>query len=313
MDLELRVVQRRIIADGIVELTLARPDGGVLPPWDAGAHIDLELGDLVRQYSLTGLAATDDRWTVSILLEPDGRGGSRYAHTFVAEGGSVRVSLPRNHFRLDTDAPAVLFVAGGIGITPLLPMIVALERAGTPWGLFYCGRSRTSMAYLDELAKFGDRVRIRPDDEYGIPDLAALVSATDPATVVHSCGPEGMLSALESCCADPAHTRTLRLERFVPKPVERDQPDAAFDVEFARSGITLTVAADRSILEAAEEAGIDILSSCGEGTCGTCETSVLDGVPDHRDSVLTDDERASGATMMPCVSRAKGTRLVLDA
>jgi len=313
MDLELRVVQRRLIADGIVELGLERSGGGALPGWAPGAHIDLELGDLVRQYSLTGFGDTESRWTVSILLEPDSRGGSEYAHAAIAEGDTVRVSLPRNHFALGMDAPSVQFVAGGIGITPLLPMITELEKAGTPWRLFYCGRSRTSMAYLDELAAFGDRVRIRPDDEFGLPDLGALLAGTAADTVVYSCGPEGLLSALEGHCADPAHPRALRLERFAPKVVERDEPDGEFEVEFATSGITVTVAADRSILEVAEEAGIDLLSSCAEGTCGTCETPVLAGVVDHRDSVLSDEERESDTTIMPCVSRALCARLVLDA
>jgi ferredoxin-NADP reductase len=312
MDLELRVDQRWTVADGIVELTLVHPDGGALPRWEAGAHIDVRLGDLLRQYSLTGLEARDDRWRVSILREPDSRGGSRYAHDCLREGATVRVSLPRNHFRLDAQAPRVLFVAGGIGITPILPMITHLEAAGTPWSLFYCGRSRTSMAYLDELAKLGDRVSIRPDDEFGIPDLGGVVSETDPDTVVYSCGPEGLLSALEICCAHPTHTRTLRVERFVPKVVELTAPDHEFEVEFAQSGVTVTVPAGRSILEVADETGVDIISSCSEGTCGTCETPVLEGVPDHRDSVLTAEEQQSCSTMMPCVSRAKSPRLVLD-
>ncbi|MFC9555205.1 PDR/VanB family oxidoreductase [Rhodococcus sp. NPDC056960] len=312
MDLELRVDQRCTVADGIIELTLVRPDGDVLPPWEAGAHIDLELGDLLRQYSLTGLEARDDRWRVSILREPDSRGGSRYAHDSLQEGATVHVSVPRNHFRLDAKAPQVLFVAGGIGITPILPMIAQLEAAGTPWSLFYCGRSRTSMAYLDELAKLGDRVSIRPDDEFGIPDLDSVVSATDADAVVYSCGPEGLLSALEICCAHPIHTRTLHVERFVPKVVELTEPNHDFEVEFAQSGVTVTVPAGRSILEVADETGVDIISSCSEGTCGTCETPVLEGVPDHRDSVLTTEEQASCTTMMPCVSRAKSPRLVLD-
>ncbi|MGX7732694.1 PDR/VanB family oxidoreductase [Rhodococcus sp. 2H158] len=312
MDLELHVFQRRSVADGIVELTLVHPDGCALPRWDAGAHVDLELGGMLRQYSLTGLEIRDDRWVVSILRERDGRGGSRYAHERLPERSSVRVSLPRNHFGLEPEAPRVLFVAGGIGITPILPMIRQLEAAGTPWDLFYCGRSRTSMAYLDELAKFGDRVLIRPDDEFGIPDLGLLVAETAIDTVVYSCGPESMLSALETCCAEAAPPRRLRVERFVPKLVEPTEPDHGFEVEFAQSGVTVTVPVGRSILEVAGEYGVDIISSCSEGTCGTCETPVLEGVPDHRDSVLTQEEQASCATMMPCVSRARSARLVLD-
>lgn len=311
MDLELHVAQKRTIADQIVELTLTRPDGGTLPEWTPGAHIDLRLGDLVRQYSLTGLEARPDRWVVSVLREPAGRGGSQYVHDFLAEGASIGASLPRNHFPLRSDADNILFIAGGIGITPMLPMISQLEQQARTWNLIYCGRSRTSMAYLDELAKFGDRVVVRPDDEYGVPDLAGLIRPTAPDTVVYSCGPEGMLSTLETVCADPAHSRTLVLERFVPKEYDTEG-DTAFEVEFAQSGVTVTVPADRSILEVAEEAGIDILSSCSEGTCGTCESPVLEGIPEHRDSVLTEEERASNATMMPCVSRCRTPRLVLD-
>ncbi|MGV0835118.1 PDR/VanB family oxidoreductase [Mycolicibacterium thermoresistibile] len=311
MDLELHVVQKRTIADQIVELVLADPNGGALPEWTPGAHIDLQLGDQVRQYSLTGLEASPDRWVVCVLREPNSRGGSKFVHDQVAEGSSIWVSLPRNHFPLRTDAEHILFVAGGIGVTPMLPMISELEQAERSWSLVYCGRSRTSMAYLDELAKFGDRVMVRPDDEYGAPSLVDLIEPTAPDTVVYTCGPEGMLSALETICADPAHPRTLVLERFVPKVYDTDG-DSAFEVEFAQSGVTVTVPADRSILEVAEEVGVDILMSCSEGTCGTCESPVLEGIPEHRDSVLTEEERESGTTLMPCVSRARSARLVLD-
>lgn len=313
MDLELRVVRRRAAADEIVELTLAPPDGGPLPGWEPGAHIDLEVGDVVRQYSLTGLDATADRWTVSVLREQHGRGGSRYVHERVVQGVTVRASTPRNHFELKAGTSSVLFVAGGIGITPVLPMIAQLERDGRDWNLFYCGRSRQSMAYCDELARFGDRVTFWADDERGVPDLATLVAKTDTETVVYACGPGGLLAALETVCACPENKRVLRVEHFVPKESAAEGACHEFEVEFAQSGVTATVPADRSILAVAEELGVDILSSCAEGTCGTCETPVLGGTPDHRDSVLSEEERAGCATIMPCVSRALSARLTLDA
>ncbi|MFF0816890.1 PDR/VanB family oxidoreductase [Rhodococcus sp. NPDC003318] len=313
MDLELSVVRRRAVADQIVELTLAPAGGGALPEWEPGAHIDLELGDLVRQYSLTGLDHVADRWTVSILREQDGRGGSCYVHDRIVQGSAVRVSAPRNHFALTAGSNSVLFVAGGIGITPILPMITQLESDGREWNLFYCGRSRQSMAYRDELARFGERVTFWADDERGVPDLATLVAKTDTETVVYACGPGGLLTALETVCASKENERILRLEHFVPKESAAEGPSHEFEVEFAQSGVTATVPADRSILAVAEELGVDILSSCAEGTCGTCETPVLAGTPDHRDSVLTDEERAGCATIMPCVSRALSARLTLDA
>ncbi|TQC43990.1 oxidoreductase [Rhodococcus sp. WS4] len=313
MNLDLRVVERRTVADGIVELALEADSGDALPRWEPGSHIDLHVGNgLIRQYSLTGFGVADTRWVISVLREPNSRGGSVSVHDSLAEQSSVTVSAPRNHFPL-AEGVAVQFVAGGIGITPLIPMIMQLEREGRDWKLFYAGRSRASMAYLDELAQFGDRVQIWPDDERGMPDIEQLVTATDPQTIIYSCGPEGLLATLEDVCAAGPVKRTLRTERFVAKEIELDGPDHDIDVEFAQSGITVTVPADRTILSVAEENGIDILSSCNEGTCGTCETPVLEGIPDHRDSVLTDDERECGQTMMLCVSRARSVSLRLDA
>ncbi|WP_232622191.1 PDR/VanB family oxidoreductase [Rhodococcus rhodochrous] len=230
----------------------------------------------------------------------------------MTEGSRVVVSGPRNHFPFDPAEDAVLFIAGGIGITPLLPMIACADERGVDWQLVYLGRSRTGMAYTDALAKYGDRVRIRPDDEYGISDVAALIRDTDPGTEVYTCGPESLLCAVESVCAAPETRRSLKLERFVPKVIDTDGPDREFEVEFAQSGVTAIVPADRSILQVAEDVGVDIISSCSEGTCGTCETPVLDGTPEHRDSVLTTEEQESGTTIMPCVSRCRSARLVLD-
>lgn len=298
---ELVVAGKVPVAAGVVALTLRHPGGDLLPEWTPGAHVSLDLGQgLVRQYSLCGDPADRSAWRIAVLREEAGRGGSAYVHDVLAVGDKVPVSAPRNNFAL-VGADSYLFVAGGIGITPLLPMIACADRRGADWRLTYGGRTRASMAFLDELAAYGDRVLVRPQDETGLLDLSEL----DGAPTVYCCGPEPLLAAVEARC--PAGT--LHVERFTG--VTAGEGDE-FEVVLDRSGRTLTVPAGRSILEVVEEAGIAVLSSCREGTCGTCETEVRAGVPDHRDVLLTPDERAAGETMMICVSRARGGKLVLD-
>ncbi|QFG21286.1 PDR/VanB family oxidoreductase [Actinomadura sp. WMMB 499] len=308
---ELRVASKSPAADGVVALTLARADGGRLPDWAPGAHIDLVLPNgMTRQYSLCG-----DRWDarayrIGVLREPDGRGGSAFVHDELDAGDVVAVGGPRNNFRL-APAERYLFIAGGIGITPLLPMIVQADMLGVEWRLLYGGRTRSSMAFLDELAVHGDRVTIVPQDEGGVLDVAAWLPEDLDGAKVYCCGPKGLLDAVEAHCAGlPAGT--LRTERFLAADTGPRTGDHAFDVELRRSGRTVTVGPDRSLLQALGEAGLHVLSSCRQGVCGTCETTVLDGVPDHRDSLLDDAERAAGDCMFVCVSRSVGPRLVLD-
>lgn len=308
------VATRTRVADGVVSLTLRRPDGGALPSWAPGAHIDVLLegahGELIRSYSLCGNPAERDVWRIAVLREPQGRGGSAYVHDRLPEGAALRVRGPRNNFPL-RPAARHLFVAGGVGITPILPMVEAAEAAGADWRLLYGGRTRASMAFLDRLEPHGDRVLVRPQDEYGLLDLAAFLGAPEEDTLVHACGPEPLLLAVrKSCAVWPAGT--LGVERFAPARPADAGPAGAFELELARSGLTLTVPPDRSVLETVEAAGVDVDSSCREGTCGTCETDVLDGTPDHRDSLLTEEERACGETMLICVSRSRGPRLILD-
>jgi ferredoxin-NADP reductase len=239
-----------------------------------------------------------------VLREPGGRGGSAYVHDTLLAGDRVRVDGPRNHFAL-VDAERYLFIAGGIGITPILPMLARATTTGRDWQLVYGGRTRASMAFTEELSRHGDRVTFRPQDEHGLLDLPTLLAAAEPGTAVYCCGPEPLLAAVEALA--PAD---LHVERFTARLEEG--PRTAFEVELAGSGRVLPVPADRSILEVVEEAGVPVLSSCREGTCGTCETGVLGGEPDHRDSVLTADERLENEVMMLCVSRACTPRLVLD-
>jgi ferredoxin-NADP reductase len=311
-DLDLVVADREEVADGVVRLTLRHPDGAPLPEWRPGAHVDLVLGDgLVRQYSLCGDLADRHSWQVGVLREPAGRGGSEYIHTSVHAGSAIHVRGPRNNFPLAMSGE-YLFIAGGIGITPMLPMVAEAEAAGSDWQLFYCGRARTSMAFQDDLvARYGDRVTVNPSDECGRLDLQALLGTPPPGTLVYSCGPGSLIAAVEEqCAAWPAGS--LHVERFSPKAMEEPFLQGPFEVELAQTGTVVEVPPDKSILAAVSEAGVYVMSSCAEGTCGTCETDVLEGEVDHRDSILSPEERAAGETMMICVSRARCPRLVLD-
>ncbi len=308
MNAEVVINARHDLATGVVGLDLAPLHDAPLPEWTPGAHIDLHLpGGLVRQYSLCGDPADRGRWRIAVLREPDSRGGSACVHDKLAVGDELTVAGPRNHFPL-VAADDYLFIAGGIGSTPILPMAVAAERAGRRWRLVYGGRTRAAMAFRDELARYGERVLLRPQGEYGLLDLDVALNGIGPGTAVYCCGPEALLQAVEARC--PAGL--LHVERFAPKEPEPDAVDAEFEVALASSGRVVPVPAGCSILAALESGGVDVLSSCQEGTCGTCETSVLDGVPDHRDSVLTRAEQAAGDVMMICVSRAVTPRLTLE-
>lgn len=304
---ELIVADTQSAADGVLALTLRHPLGEPLPAWEPGAHVDLVLSpELERQYSLCGDPADRAAWRVAVLREPEGRGGSAYVHEQMRPGDKVRVRGPRNHFAL-RPAPRYRFIAGGIGITPILPMLAAAEEAGAEWTLLYGGRSRDSMAFTEELARYGDRVTLAPQDETGLLDLASVLDALPEGTLVYCCGPGALLDAVEERCPSGA----LHVERFQPKE-QQTGDDGEFEVELAQSGRTLTVAPGVSVLDAVRAAGVEVLYSCTEGTCGTCETDVLDGIPEHRDSVLSPEEREAGETMMICVSRCRGRKLVLD-
>ena len=299
------------LADDVVLLTLVPSEGGHLPAWTPGAHVDLLLAEgVVRQYSLCGSPADRDRYQVAVLRTADSRGGSEAAHR-LAEGDRVRIRGPRNHFPL-ASSPRYVFVAGGIGITPILPMVEEADAAGADWELHAGGRSMPSMAFCDALAKYGDRVHLVPQDQHGMLDLPRILASPRPGTLVYSCGPEPLLQAVEEQCRRwPANS--LRLERFTAKERSDDSPDSAFEVVLQRSGLTLRVAPDSTVFDTMRAAGVSVLGSCLEGICGTCEQGVLEGEVDHRDSVLDEDEQAAHDCMMVCVSRARGPRLVLDA
>ncbi|MGO4301227.1 cytochrome P450/oxidoreductase [Leifsonia sp. RAF41] len=301
---------RRDVVRGVVELTLTAVAGD-LPAWRPGAHIDLELpGGMVRQYSLTG-DASDGAYRVAVLREDAGRGGSRAVHDGVAVGDRLRIRGPRNHFA-PQPAPFSLFLAGGIGITPLLPMAAEAEAAGLPWRLLYLGRSRETMAYADDLQnRYGANVYLWPSAERGRYDIDDVWRRLPAGGRVYACGPEELLLALEESARRAGRSDSVVVERFAPRALS-PLPDRPFDVELRRSGITVNVAAGESTLDAVNRAGANVLSTCREGTCGTCEVRVLAGIPEHRDSVLGLEDRLAGDTMMTCVSRCVGEKLVLD-
>lgn len=303
------VVEKHEVAEGVVTLKLRSVEGH-LPTWTAGAHIDLILPDApTRQYSLCG-SSSEHSYRVGVLRDPNGRGSSLYVHDQLEAGDIVRIRGPRNNFPL-VGSPRYIFIAGGIGVTPILAMIAEAENAGADWKLVYGGRTRPSMAFLDELAGYGDRVSVQPQDEVGLLDLESLLGAPQPDTLVYCCGPEPLLAAVEQRCASWP-SGSLHVERFAPRKPAGPVVNDSFEVVLAQSELTLVVPADRSILNVLEEAGVHVLYSCGEGTCGTCEVKVLAGEPEHRDSVLTDAERKANDCMMVCVSRSCSKRLVLD-
>ncbi|MES5825048.1 PDR/VanB family oxidoreductase [Streptomyces sp. RG80] len=288
--LRLLVASREEVADGVVQLRL---EGRDLPRWEPGAHLDLVLpSGLVRQYSLCGDPADTSSYTLATRLVADGRGGSREVHEQVAEGMELEVRGPRNRFPL-VEADSYVFVAGGIGITPILSMLRALPD-GARWRLLYCGRSRESMPFVAELERL-DRVTVA----VGVPDLDALEVPEDAA--VYCCGPDGLMAAVAE------RFPRVHLERFTPRATA---PGGSFELELRRSGRTLTVPADSTVLAAVRRELPDTLYSCEQGFCGTCQQRVLEGEVDHRDELLTDGER--GDSMLICVSRARSERLVLD-
>ncbi|WP_251093095.1 PDR/VanB family oxidoreductase [Streptomyces sp. Caat 7-52] len=300
--LKLLVTARETIADGVVQLRLEGPG---LPRWEPGAHLDLVLpSGLVRQYSLCGDLEDTSAYTIATRLVADGRGGSREVHEQLAERMELEVRGPRNRFPL-ADAPAYVFVAGGIGITPILPMLRALPD-GAEWRLLYGGRTRASMPFLEEVRELaGDRLAVVAEDEDGRPDLAALFADTAEGTAVYCCGPEGLMAAVQEALPEGA---TLHLERFAPRAGA--DGDTEFALELRRTGRTLTVPAGSTVLAAVRRELPDTAYSCEQGFCGTCRQRVLEGEIEHRDELLTDAERRD--SMLICVSRARGDRLVLD-
>ena len=306
-----QVAERIEEADGVVSLVLVDALGHELPQWRPGAHLDLHLdrrgeAGLVRQYSLCGDPAERSSYRVAVLREETGT-ASRQIHDVIRQGQLLRVSAPRDRFGYAA-SPSLVFIAGGIGITPLLSMLEAASAEGTDWQLHYAGRSRRAMAFLERLQRHGDRVHVYPGDTGARMDLDAIVRSSGAAPI-YACGPARLLEAIEERAAESGR---LRVERFVSDAQAQREDDHPFEVEFALTGGSVMVRPGESILDKVVEAGVPAPSSCRGGTCGTCETFVVEGEPDHRDAVLNAKEREESEVMMICVSRCKGARLVLE-
>lgn len=302
-------------ADDVVSVVLVREDADEMPPWSLGAHIDLIMRpDLIRQYSLCSDPADRSQWTIAVLLEPASGGGSRFVHEQLRPGSTIQAAGPRNNFPL-VEAEHYLFVAGGIGVTPLLPMVESLARAGKDWRMLYGGRRRASMAFLERLSAHGERVEVCPQEEFGLLDLAGSISAMPPGSAIYCCGPEPLIEALERQCLDSGRPEP-HVERFNARPsflhMEHDEQVAEFQLVLAKTGRQFTIPADKTIIQVLAEERVFVATSCTEGYCGVCETPVVEGIPDHRDDYLTPEVRATNTRMMVCCSRSKTPVLVVD-
>jgi ferredoxin-NADP reductase len=308
--IELTVTERHVVAhdQDVIALTLAPSGGGPLPRWHPGAHIDLHLpSGRIRQYSLCGDPGDATSYRIAVRRIPSGGGGSIEVHDALAVGAAVGTGGPRNAFPLTvpgygSPTHRVRFIAGGIGITPILPMLTLAERLGVDWSMVYTGRSRDSLPFLDEVSQFGDRIEIRTDDVSGLPSAADLLGDCPDGSTVYACGPAPLLTAVRARLVGREDVE-LHFERFAAPPVVDGRE---FSVAIASTGASVRVAADETLLGALNRSGVHAPYSCQQGFCGTCRTRVLAGGVEHRDTLLTDPERAAGM-MLICVSRASGS------
>jgi ferredoxin-NADP reductase len=310
------VADRRVVAhdQDVIALTFTAPGGGPLPRWHPGAHIDVHLpSGRVRQYSLCGDPGVTDSYRIAVRRIPTGGGGSIEVHDELAVGATITTGGPRNAFPLTvpgygSPAQRFRFIAGGIGITPILPMLAQAEQLGVEWSMVYAGRSRDTLPFLEELARFGNRIEIRTDDEDGLPTAADLLGDCPDGTTVYACGPAPVLTSLRAALAGRDDVE-LHFERFAAPPVV---DGAAFTASVASTGQAVRVGAEETLLTALNRHGVHAPYSCQQGFCGTCRTRVLEGDVEHRDTLLTDPERDAGM-MLICVSRAaRDADLILD-
>ena len=297
-------------AEGVMAFEFAAADGGDLPPFEPGAHIDLHLGDgLLRQYSLCSDPAKRKSYRIGVR-EIDGGRVSRLIHRNLRPGALLQMSQPRNNFEFVASSN-YLFIAGGIGITPLLPMMQTASGAGAAWTLLFCARSIEQAPFLEEAKAHGGDVSVHASQAGTRLDVMHYLAEVKPDTIIYCCGPESLMTSVEAASAHWPEG-TVKFEWFAPRARPEDEVSGGFRVVCARSGLSLDVMPDQSILQVLTDAGIEVARSCEQGICGTCEVRVLEGEVDHRDSILSAAERASNEIMMTCVSRAKGASLVLD-
>ncbi len=315
--LSVRVVARQQEATDVCSFELADPEGRALPGFNAGAHIDVQVRDgLIRQYSLCNAPGEQHRYRIAVLREASGRGGSIALHDQIQQGDLINISAPRNHFPLAPGASRTVLLGGGIGVTPILCMAQQLAQANADFEMHYCTRSADRTAFADQIrqSSFADRVIFHRDD--GDPaqkfDAAAVLANPVSGTHIYVCGPAGFMDyVLKTAKQLGWPDAQVHREYFAAAP-QQGGVAQEFEVQIASTGQVLVIPADKAIAEVLMEHNIDITTSCDQGVCGTCLTSVLEGEPDHRDSFLTDEERARNDQMTPCCSRAKSRRLVLD-
>jgi vanillate monooxygenase ferredoxin subunit len=313
-DFQVKVLTRRQEAEGIDSFELAREDGRPLPAFSAGSHIDVHLpGGLLRQYSLCNDSGEQHRYRIAVLRDAASRGGSVAMHDAVHAGDTLTISEPRNHFPLE-HAPHTLLLAGGIGITPLLCMAQRLRTAGSSFELHYATRSLARTAFRDEIAAFGERVRLHLDDGDSAQklDLPAVLAAQPSGTRLYVCGPTGFIDYVVQTAKSRGWPADLiHLEYFGAAPQDTSG-DQAFEVRLASTGKSYAIPANKTVVQALADQGVEIMISCEQGVCGTCLTRVLEGECDHRDLYLTDEEKAANDQFLPCCSRARSKTLVLD-
>ncbi|RDK03634.1 oxidoreductase [Paraburkholderia lacunae] len=314
--IEVVVAKIARVAEGTLGIELRRPDGRNLPAFEPGAHVDVHLcGGLVRQYSLCNDPIDPTRYCLGISRSPTSRGGSAYIHESLRTGDTLRTSEPRSLFGLSAEATCHRFIAGGIGITPILSMIRWCHRHELPWQLSYCVRSRAHAGYLDELLALGGDIRLYVDDEVALPhDISGMLADMKPAEHVYCCGPGGLMDAVAVCTRDLGiGANRVHFERFGASGDDRGHSgQMPFAVTLARNGARYMVKPDESILDCLERHGLTPPFSCREGLCRSCEVGIVSGEADHRDYVLSAEEQREGKSLMICVSRATTQELVID-
>lgn len=316
-EMQVIVRSRRAEAEGICSFELVHPEGLALPAFTAGSHIDVLVAPgLVRQYSLCNHPASSDHYRIAVLREVASRGGSVGMHEQVQVGQVLTISAPRNHFELAPGARHSLLLAGGIGITPIWAMAQALHSAGGSFNLHYCGRAATRMAFVPDMAQspFAQQIEVHTDDGAAPQrfDAEQLLARPDEGTHLYVCGPAGFMNHVLETARRQGWPEVQLHREFFAGTATALESDGSFGVRLASSGQTYQIPAGKSVLEVLTASGIDLPYSCESGVCGTCLTRVVEGVPDHRDTFLTDAERAANDQFTPCCSRALTPLLVLD-
>lgn len=315
--LSVRVARKALEAADICTFELVAVNGGPLPAFSAGSHVDVQLpGGLTRQYSLCNDPQETHRYLIGVLRDPASRGGSQALHEQVSEGQVLQISAPKNHFGLAHDAKRSLLLAGGIGVTPILCMAERLANSGAAFEMHYCTRSAGRTAFCERIATsgFANKVQFHFDDGDAAQklDLAALLAKPQSGVHLYVCGPKGFMDAVLNTARGQGWPESQLHYEFFGAELAKSGSDASFEIKLVSSGRIIRVPKDQTVTQALSAAGVEVQTACEQGVCGTCLTRVLEGVPDHKDMYLTPQEQAANDQFTPCCSRAKTTRLVLD-